>query len=176
MANKRMFSKEIIGSDEFLDLPVSSRELYFQLGMYADDDGFVAPKKVIRMVGASNDDVKVLISRGFVIPFESGVIVIKHWKENNYIQSDRYNPTIYQTEYGQLGWIQGVYNLDTQIRLDKISKEKRREEASSKKNKRYFRGERMQQDENGKWWVVPKDGGKWLEFDMRFFRETIEVK
>lgn len=108
-----MFSKEIIGSDQFLDLPVSSRELYFQLGIYADDDGFVSPKKVIRMVGASDDDIKVLITKGFLIPFESGVIVIRHWKENNYIQKDRYKPTIYQNEL-KIALQDNVYKLDTQ--------------------------------------------------------------
>jgi len=163
MANKRMFSKEVIGSDDFLDLPVSSRELYFQLGMYADDDGFVSPKKVIRMVGATTDDLKVLISKGFTIPFESGVIVITHWKENNYIQSDRYHETIYQDEFNKLGWIQGVYNLDTQIRLDKIRLDKK-SISSFKGKKPFFRGMAMRKDNRGKWFCLPKNGDKWLEF------------
>ena len=164
-----MFSKEVIGSDMFLDLPVSSRELYFQLGMYADDDGFVAPKKVIRMVGASDDDVKVLISKQFLIPFESGVIVIKHWKENNYIQSDRYNPTVYQSEYKQLGWIHGVYNLDTQIRLDKISKDKIR---ANKEKSLSFRGQEARM-----YFGTPQvfANGKWTDLDPKFRPELKEV-
>lgn len=139
MADKRMFSKEVIGSDTFLDLPVSSRELYFQLGMYADDDGFVSPKKVIRMVGASSDDVKVLIGKGFVIPFESGILVIKHWKRNNYIRADRYKPTEYQEELkialqnqDYLG-IPDVNQVVSQIRLDKIREDKSSMVSSFKK-------------------------------------------
>jgi len=125
MVNRRMFSKEIVGSDTFLDLPVSSRELYFQLGMYADDDGFVTPKKVIRMVGSSDDDIKVLLTKGFLIPFESGVIVIRHWKANNYIQSDRYTPTIYKNEL-ELACKDNVYNMYTQDRIGKDSIDKDR--------------------------------------------------
>ena len=161
MANRRMFSKEIVGSDQFLDLPVSSRELYFQLGMYSDDDGFVSPKKVIRMVGSSEDDIKVLMTKGFIIPFESGVIVIRHWKENNYIQSDRYKPTIWQNEY-ELACEDSVYKLDTQRRRDKKSIDKKREEISSNK-KPYFNGMEMRHSQN-KWWCLPKDGSQWLEF------------
>jgi len=141
MANKRMFSKEIVGSDGFLDLPVSSRELYFQLGMYADDDGFVTPRKVIRMIGASNDDISVLHAKGFIIPFKSGVIVIRHWKENNYLRADRYKPTIYQDEY-KLACQDPVYQLDTQSSKDKFNIEKIRH--SSKKIMIYKKtGERI---------------------------------
>lgn len=95
MANRRMFSLDIVASDAFLDMPTSSRELYFHLGMYADDDGFVNPRKIMRMVGATDDDLKILLTKRFVLGFENGVIVIKHWKMNNYIQKDRYKPTVY---------------------------------------------------------------------------------
>ena len=167
MANRRMFSKEVIGSDMFLDLPVSSRELYFHLGMYADDDGFVSPKKVIRMVGASDDDIKILVAKGFVIPFESGVIVIRHWKQNNYIQSDRYSPTLYQDEF-KLACEDNVYNLDTQYSIGKNRLDKNREEkaiSSFKKTKPFYKptGEEMRFAQN-KWWVLPKNGGDWLLF------------
>lgn len=90
-----MFSPKIVASDAFLDMPTSSRELYFQLGMYADDDGFVNPKKIIRMVGASEDDLKVLIGKRFVIPFDNGVVVIKHWAINNLIRKDFHRDTVY---------------------------------------------------------------------------------
>lgn len=93
-----MFCLEVVGSDAFLDMPTSSRELYFQLGMYADDDGFINPKKVIRMVGAGDDDLKVLLAKRFLLPFSSGVVVIKHWKLNNSIKSDRYKETVYLDE------------------------------------------------------------------------------
>ena len=119
MAQRRMFSMEIVGSDQFLDMPAETRDLYFHLGIYADDDGFVNPKKIIRMVGASDDNLKLLIAKSFVIPFESGVVVITNWKENNYIQKDRYRPTIHQLEYKKLSCIQNVYKMDTQDRLGK---------------------------------------------------------
>lgn len=103
MAERRMFSKTIIDSDMFLDMPTSSRLLYFDLSMRADDDGFVnSPKKIIRMTGASQDDLKLLIAKNFIIPFESGVVVIKHWKIHNYIRNDRYKPTICQEEKAML--------------------------------------------------------------------------
>ena len=108
-----MFSAQIVNSDSFLDMPMTSQALYFHLGMTADDDGFVSPRKVLRMIGAGEDDLKVLLSKGFVIPFNSGVIVITHWKQNNYIQADRYTPTIYKDERAMLSSIQNVYTLDT---------------------------------------------------------------
>lgn len=98
MAQRRMFSPKIVASDAFLEMPTSSRELYFQLGMYADDDGFVNPRKIVRMIGASEDDLKVLIAKRFVIPFENGVVVIKHWAINNLIRKDWYQETIYQEQ------------------------------------------------------------------------------
>ena len=99
MAERRMFAKTIIDSDAFLEMPMSAQALYFHLGMRADDDGFINnPKKIQRMVGASEDDLKLLMAKNFIIPFESGVVVIKHWKIHNYIQADRYKPTVYQEE------------------------------------------------------------------------------
>lgn len=103
MAERRMFAKTIIDSDAFLDMPLSTQALYFHLSMRADDDGFINnPKKIQRMVGAGDDDIKLLIAKRFIIPFESGIVVIKHWKIHNYIQKDRYKPTIYQEEKRQL--------------------------------------------------------------------------
>jgi len=102
MSTRRLFSQVIVASDAFLEMPTSSRELYFQLCMYADDDGFVNPKKIMRMVGASDDDLKVLLSKRFVLAFESGVIVIKHWLIHNTIRKDRYTPTLYLDEKKKL--------------------------------------------------------------------------
>jgi hypothetical protein len=94
-----MFTQKIIDSDAFLDMPLSSQALYFHLNMRADDDGFVNnPKRIQRTVGASEDDLKLLIVKRFVIGFDSGVIVIKHWKMHNTLRKDRYNPTQYQEE------------------------------------------------------------------------------
>ena len=129
-----MFAKTIIDSDACLDMPQSSQLLYFHLSMRADDDGFVSnPKKIIRMMGAGDDDFKVLMAKRFLIPFESGVCVVKHWKIHNYIQTDRYQPTSYLKEKELLvlnengsytekkeTCIQNGYISDTQVRLGKV--------------------------------------------------------
>ena len=141
MANRRMFSKSIAQSDKFLDLPLTSQLLYFHLGLEADDEGFVSPKKVARMVGLKIEDLKPLIQNNFVIAFETGVIVITHWKENNYIQKDRFKASIYVEESEQLSiddnnfyimdteCIHNGYNLDTQVRIgkDRLGKVRERE-------------------------------------------------
>ena len=138
MAEKRMFTKKITESDAFLDMPLSAQCLYFHLNMSADDDGFVnAPKKIQRLIGASDDDLKLLIAKSFVLVFETGVLVIKHWRMHNTIRQDRYHPTDYQEEYKQLGlksnnsytWQPNGNQLETENRLDKnrldkINKEK----------------------------------------------------
>lgn len=115
MAERRMFAKTIIDSDAFLDMPVTSQNLYFHLSMRADDDGFLNnSKKILRMVNASTDDLKILLSKRFLIAFDSGVVVIKHWRIHNYIQNDRYKETVYREEKSQLSVKQNkVYTLDT---------------------------------------------------------------
>lgn len=127
MADRRMFSKKIIDSDAFLDMPLTTQALYFHLSMRADDDGFVSNAKRIKtMIGASDDDLKLLIAKRFVLTFESGVVVIKHWRIHNYIQNDRYTPTTYVEEKATLSLdaknaytecIHDVSNLDTQDRV-----------------------------------------------------------
>jgi len=103
MAERRMFAKTIIDSDEFLDMPATTQLLYFHLSMRADDDGFVNnPKKILRMVGCSDDDLKLLLAKSFVFAFDSGVVVIKHWKIHNYIRKDTYSETRYKIEKSQL--------------------------------------------------------------------------
>lgn len=103
MAERRMFSKRIIDSDAFLDMPLSTQALYFHLSMRADDDGFVSnPRRIRTMVGASEDDLKLLIAKRFLLTFESGVVVIKHWRIHNYINPDRYTPTTYVEEKATL--------------------------------------------------------------------------
>lgn len=99
MAERRMFAKTIIDSDHFLDMPMTAQCLYFHLGMRADDEGFVnSPRIIQRMVGASSDDLNLLVAKGLIIKFDSGVVAIKHWKIHNYIRGDRLNPTAYQDE------------------------------------------------------------------------------
>lgn len=134
MAERRMFAKTIIDSDSFLDMPLSAQALYFHLSMRADDDGFINnPKKIQRMVGCADDDMRLLVAKAFIIPFESGVVVIKHWRINNYIRNDRYKPTNYTEEMAQLQvkengayteklplGIPNGYQMDTQVRLGKV--------------------------------------------------------
>lgn len=136
MANRRMFSLDVVDTDVFLDLPISSQALYFHLGMRADDDGFVSsPKRITNMVGCNTDDLKLLVAKGFIIQFDSGIIVITHWKVNNYLRADRYRPTLHQTEKKSLidsenGYsastigIPEVTKMDTQDSIDKISIDK----------------------------------------------------
>ena len=116
MAEKRMFSKKIVDTDAFLDMPATARLLYYDLAMRADDDGFVgSPRGIMRSTGATNDDMNILLMRGFVISFETGVIVIRHWRLHNYIQKDRYKPTDYVNEKALLSTDdKGVYSLDTE--------------------------------------------------------------
>lgn len=129
-----MFAKSIINSDAFLDMPLSSQCLYFHLSMRADDDGFINnAKSIMRFIGASEDDIKLLIAKKFILTFENGVIVIKHWLLHNYIQKDRYKPTNYIDEKKTLflddnkaytfrdtgTCIQNVYKMETQDRLGK---------------------------------------------------------
>lgn len=141
MAERRMFAKTIVTSDAFLDMPMSARCLYFTLGMFADDDGFVnSPKSIMRQVGATQDDMQILIAKKFVLLFDSGVIVIKHWRINNYLRSDRYKETTYIEEKAELtvedngsytknndGIPTGIPMVDhceTQNSIDKDSKDK----------------------------------------------------
>lgn len=131
MAERRMFAKTIVTSDAFLDMPLSARCLYFTLGMLADDDGFVNnPKSIMRQTGACTDDLNLLIVKRFILAFESGVIVIKHWRIHNYLQKDRYKETKYLDEKSALALdengaytecIQDVYNSDTQVSIGKVS-------------------------------------------------------
>ena len=131
MAERRMFAKTIVLSDAFLDMPMSARCLYVTLGMLADDDGFVnSPKSIMRQVGASIDDMNILLARKFILAFESGVIVIKHWRIHNYIQKDRYKGSKYIEEKSTLAvdengayteCIHDVSIPDTQVRLGKVS-------------------------------------------------------
>lgn len=119
MSDKRMFSKTIIDSDAFIDMPSSTQALYFHLCMRADDEGFVNnPKKIQRTVGASEDDLKMLMAKKFIIPFDSGIIVIKHWKIHNYIRKDRLKKTVYLKERELLKVKEnGAYTISDDINL-----------------------------------------------------------
>ena len=161
MAERRMFTKKITESDAFLDMPSSTQMLYFHFSMNADDDGFVNnPKKIQKMCGASDDDFKLLIAKSFIILFDSGIIVIKHWKMHNYIQADRYRPTEYVEEKSMLGiksnkaYTLDVSKMDTEciqngyigkdsigkVSIDKnsIDKDSKGESVRGEKAKRFY--------------------------------------
>ena len=136
MPERRMFAKTIIDSDAFLDMPISAQLLYFHLSMRADDDGFVnKPKSIMRVCGCKDDDIQILFAKKFVIPFESGIVVIKHWKIHNYIRNVRYKETKYKEEkntlcldennaYTQSNNMLGIPNgnqMETQDRLGQVS-------------------------------------------------------
>ena len=110
MASRRMISLSVIDTDRFIDLPASTRLLYYDLSMRADDDGFVSsPNKIARMVGCSIEDLDKLIENEYLIRFESGVVAIKHWKISNRLKKDRYTPTRYKEELGMLVEVESVY-------------------------------------------------------------------
>lgn len=161
MAERRMFAKTIIDSDAFLDMPLSTQALYFHLSMRADDDGFINnPRKIQRMVGCADDDLKVLIAKNFIIPFDSGIVVIKHWRIHNYLRSDRYKETVYKEEKAMLtvkennaytltggvgipvGIPSGIpngYQMDTQVRLgqDRLGKDRLGKDSIEGNRKRF---------------------------------------
>ena len=157
MGNHRMFANSIIDSDKFLDMPLTTQVLYFHLGMRADDDGFIgSPKKILRGVNCTEDDLKLLIAKGYLITFDSGVIAVTHWNVNNSIRKDRKKDTFYQTEMDMLCSENGIYSIDNdygnrltttcqptdnqvsaqdKVREDKISKDKIREDNTREDNK-----------------------------------------
>ena len=111
MAQRRMFSLQVVDTDAFMDMPLSAQALYFHLSMRADDDGFIDnARRIQKLLGAADDDLRILIAKGFILAFDSGVIVVKHWKISNYIQKDRYKPTQYQEEKSTLSFdLNGAY-------------------------------------------------------------------
>lgn len=136
MAQKRMFDKDVISLDNFLDLPMEAKALYFLLGMEADDEGFVSPKKVVRLYGGTEDSIKILALKGFIIPFQSGVVVITDWKRNNYLDKTRVKSTIYTDEKAQIEFnnMTGKYECLTNVK--QLLKENRREEKRTEENRR----------------------------------------
>ena len=176
MAERRMFAKTIVTSDAFLDMPPTARCLYFTLGMFADDDGFVNnPKSIMRQSGSTLDDMNILIAKRFVIAFDSGVIVIKHWRIHNYIQSDRYRETKYQEELSTLmldenkaytsknaqvpmdttPCIHDVSKVDTEVRLGKDSLGKDRKDICVRPKPKELR-----EEFETLWSMYPKKQGK----------------
>lgn len=137
MADRRMFTKKITESDAFLEMPASSQMLYFHFCMNADDDGFVNnPNKIQRMCNAKDDDFNLLVKKSFVIRFETGIIVIKHWRMHNYIQSDRYTPSGYIEEKSMIGLkSNGAYTLNEGKMVTKELTTPKRKAKTMKPNK-----------------------------------------
>lgn len=153
MANKRMFALDVIDTDRFCEMPVSARLLYYELGMRGDDEGFVQnPKRIMLTTGTTVDDLKILAAKGYVILFDSGVLVITHWRQNNFIQKDRFHETTCLAEKAQIQTtdskiyellpsgnkldtpcIRTVSDLEAQIRLDKTRVEKKTRAPSSRR-------------------------------------------
>jgi DnaD/phage-associated family protein len=134
MASKRMFDKEVINTDGFLDLPMEAKALYFLLGMEADDEGFINPKKVIRLYGGTEDSIKILILKGFIIPFESGVVVITDWKRNNWLDKRRIKETIYLDEKSKINYNEMTNKYEYLASAKQMLRENRIEEYSIDKN------------------------------------------
>lgn len=144
MADKRMFNKLLVDSDKFLDMPLTTQAFYFHLCLRADDEGFInSPKKIMRMTGARDDDLKILISKKFIMPFPSGVVAVKHWLVHNKIRNERIKTTLHKKEKEQINIIDNVYDFTNngeycltdvsqqsdkcQNRLDKIRLDKNKE-------------------------------------------------
>lgn len=202
MASKRMFAKMIVDSDVFLDMPQSTQNLYFHLNIRADDDGFIDnPKKIMRIVGSNQNDLEILLSKRYVLAFDSGVIVIKHWKLHNTIQKDRYKPTIYQEEYQQLDikengaytdhkmiqcneikpCIQDVSKLDTECyidksRLDKIKLDKNIEKSTKEIKHKYGEYNHVLLTDSQMKSVVEKLGEHKAKYMIKVMDEAIEEK
>lgn len=156
MASKRMFDKAIIDTDRFMDLPISGKALYFLLGMEADDEGFVSPKKVQRIHGGNDDDIKILVAKNFVIPFDSGIVVITDWNTNNYLNSTRVKPTQYQEEKSQLTLMpieeKGYFTNDKKYVLNTRLTNVKPEEKRIEENRRD---------------IAPKNGALEMPFDWK---------
>ena len=164
MAERRMFAKTIIDSDAFLDMPCSTQSLYFHLSMRADDDGFINnAKKIQRMIGCADDDLKILMAKNFVIPFESGVCVIKHWKIHNLIQKDRYKPSVYIDEKAKLSLKDNnVYTMETQCFQDvsKVESQVSIGKVSLDKENKPIRDKSLDAKFQEFWQAYPKKIGK----------------
>lgn len=158
MASKRMFSIHVIDTDLFMDMPMSSQLLYFHLALRSDDDGFVgSPKKIKNMIGASDDDLKLLIAKQYVIPFDDGALVIKHWRVHNTIRMDRYTPTVYTEDKDLLDVTEsGAYEIRSDLAPIGCHRENRENRIESKANNE----EQLKADFEKIYAIYPKKEGK----------------
>lgn len=163
MATKRMFDRSLIETDSFSDLPMTAKAIYFLLGMEADDEGFVSPKRVVKIYGGSDDDIKVLIAKNFVIPFQSGVVVITDWNNNNWLDNRRVKPTVYQEEKKQLVIDDNKKYQLLSNRLATAQPEERSiEESRVEENNKYFLfNKNTQRPENSKLFSTSAEANQW---------------
>ncbi|MCL2474851.1 MAG: hypothetical protein FWF37_01775 [Chloroflexi bacterium] len=196
MAERRMLANKIIDSDLFLDMPATAQLLYFHLLLKADDEGFIAsPKSIMRIIGAKDDDIRILIAKQFLITFNSGVVVIRHWRIHNYIQSDRFHPTVHQTEKQALNTdntkayivdnmdtncIPNVSIVDTEVREGKVSLGKVREDKSKTPNG-VVKGTVYSKTFEEFWALYPNKQKKaetyqvWQQIDQSLIHKILEV-
>ena len=163
MAQKRMFDKSITNSDNFLELPDSSQILYFHLSMNADDDGFVDNwKSIMRMTGTKEDDLRILVAKSYVIPFETGVIVIKHWRMNNYLRTDRYKETTHKLEKSQLilGENEEYLLANNSIGIPMVDTDKNSIDKNSIDKNIYISSKTFEDEFDNLWKLYPKKIGK----------------
>jgi hypothetical protein len=173
MANRRMFSLTIVDTDIFLDMPSTTQNLYFHLGMRADDDGFVGnPKKITRTINSSDDDLKLLIAKGFIEILGGGIVFVSHWKENNDIRWDRYKPSKYQSlkpdyDFNKKMLPVGSTNGSTQVSIgkDRLGK------FNNKTSKLSFSGQQVIYN-FGKYQVW--SGGKFVDLDPKYYKDIKE--
>lgn len=170
MAQKRMFDKSIIETDEFMDMTMSTKALYFLLGMEADDEGFVSPKRVMRIYGGSDDDLKILVAKNYCIAFKSGVVVITNWHENNYLDKKRVKETRYQAEKKLLALTNGKYTMLNNSLTDvkQMLRENRIEENRIEQNS-------IEQRHNLAYAKLLTEGKNTKEFEDKYYMSTDEV-
>lgn len=176
-----MFDRSLIETDSFSDLPMTAKAIYFLLGMEADDEGFVSPKRVVKIYGGSDDDIKVLIAKNFVIPFQSGVVVITDWNNNNWLDNRRVKPTVYQEEKKQLVIDDNKKYQLLSICLASAQPEERSiEEYRGEENNKYFLfNKNTQRPENTKTFSSSAEAQQWSAKNIKSLGEdfyALEVR
>jgi len=173
-----MFSNQIINSDVFLDMNMSAQALYFHLNMNADDDGFVSPRKIMRMLWSPDDDIKLLVMKWFVLPFADWIIVITHRKiNNNQIKLDRYTPTLYKEHLKTMTQKEKVYSLElVGIQDGDISEPKSRVEKSRIEKKRVINTSKINLEEFERFWKLFPHTRKWKKAEAKKYFIKLKIK
>lgn len=188
MAERRMFSRKIVRTDWFMTMPQTAQNLYWHLNMDADDDGFISnTQQIMRSIGSTTDDLSILLSKKFLIPFDNGLMLVKHWKIHNYIQNDRYTPTTHQQERESVRLKEnGVYSLDEGTPLNDVvsmlyTQVSKGKDSIGKVNKKRTKKEMeaLQANFERFWVIYPRKVGKqscWNIWNRRNFNEALTDK